>query len=122
MSRSFFLLTLALSLPVTAQCIKYGSFKSKGRVVKGLKPTGTLSEISGIVVSRHNEGVIWAHDDANNGPYLVALRGDGSLAQQYRVAGVVNRDWEDLSIGPGPVSGRSYLYIADTGSRIIETP
>ncbi len=115
MARSFFLLTLALSLPLTAQCITYGPFKSKGRVVKGLKPTGTLSEISGIVVSRHNEGVIWAHDDANNGPYLVALRGDGSLAQQYRVAGVVNRDWEDLSIGPGPIPGRSYLYIADTG-------
>jgi hypothetical protein len=110
-----FLLVLVLGLPLTAQCITYAPFKSKGRVVEGLKPNGTMTEISGIVVSRHNEGVIWAHDDANNGPYLVALRSDGRLAQQYRIAGVVNRDWEDLSIGPGPVPGRSYLYIADTG-------
>ncbi len=115
MIRSFFFLILVLALPLSAQCITYVPFKSKGRVVKGLKPKGTMTEISGIALSRHNEGVIWAHDDANKGAYVVALRGDGSLAQQYLIAGVVNKDWEDMAIGPGPVPGRSYLYIADTG-------
>ena len=30
------------------------------------------------------------------------------------------RDWEDLAIGPGPVRGREYLYIADIGDNLSQ--
>ncbi|MDX6692908.1 MAG: hypothetical protein QOF02_511, partial [Blastocatellia bacterium] len=33
----------------------------------------------------------------------------------WRVEGAKARDWEDISIGPGPESGRPYLYIGDIG-------
>ncbi len=33
----------------------------------------------------------------------------------FRVTGAQARDWEDISIGPGPQRGKSYLYIGDIG-------
>lgn len=108
--------TVALAMPAGAQCVSFGTFSPVGNVPTGLRPSGTLSEISGLVHSRHNPGVLWVHDDSGNGPDLVALRTDGSLAQHYVIGGVSNRDWEDIAIGPGPEVGRDYLYIAEIGN------
>lgn len=32
-----------------------------------------------------------------------------------KLKNVVNRDWEDITIGPGPEEGVNYLYVADIG-------
>ncbi|HEX6810067.1 MAG TPA: hypothetical protein VF384_00465 [Planctomycetota bacterium] len=96
-----------------------GTFTGQGTVPTGLQPSGTAAEISGIVASRHNPGVLWVHDDSANAAQLIALRSNGALARQYSLAGVANRDWEDIAIGPGPIAGRDYLYIADTGNNAL---
>ena len=31
------------------------------------------------------------------------------------LAGVENRDWEDIAVGPGPDASKSYVYVADIG-------
>lgn len=98
-----------------AQCVVWGPFRVTGTLPKNLPGRGVLSEVSGVVASRHNEGVLWVHDDGGHGPYLVALRRDGRLAQQYLVGGVRNVDWEDVALGPGPQPGRGYLYLGDFG-------
>ena len=32
-----------------------------------------------------------------------------------KLKNAVNRDWEDITIGPGPEEGVNYLYVADIG-------
>jgi hypothetical protein len=76
---------------------------------------GDLTEISGLVASRLNPGVLWALDDSGNGPDLFALDEDGNLLQKYTIANATNRDWEDLTIGRGSNPDEEYLYVGDFG-------
>ena len=73
-----------------------------------------VSELSGLVASRRRAGIWWGHEDSGAGPVLWALRGDGSLAGRWDVAGAAAVDWEDIAAGPGP-GGRPVLYVADIG-------
>lgn len=75
----------------------------------------TVKEISGVVESQRNPGVLWVHNDAGDGPFLYALSTEGTLLGTYEVAGATAQDWEDIALGPGPMAGVSYLYIGDIG-------
>jgi hypothetical protein len=107
---------LLLAAGAGAQCIGFQKFASQGKLQTGLQPAGTLEEVSGIEMSRTNEGVLWMHDDKGAGPYLMAVGIDGKLRQQYLLSGVLNVDWEDIAIGPGPQPGQDYIYIGDIGN------
>ncbi|ADB42707.1 hypothetical protein [Spirosoma linguale] len=76
---------------------------------------GLVDEASGIADSRTMAGYLWVEEDSGNPPQLTLLSHAGKLIGRLPVPGVVNRDWEDLAIGPGPQSGISYLYVADIG-------
>ncbi|OJW72958.1 MAG: PE-PGRS family protein [Spirosoma sp. 48-14] len=96
---------------------------------KGLDPTftvetvpqrvpvepGLIDEASGIADSQTIDGHLWVEEDSGNPPQLNLLSHAGKLIGRLPVPGVVNRDWEDLAIGPGPQVGISYLYVADIG-------
>ena len=77
-----------------------------------------LNEISGMAASTVNPGLFWVQNDSGNRPevYLV----DEHLAIKFTVAlkGVMNRDWEDIAVGPGPEPGKSYVYVADIGDNL----
>ena len=73
-----------------------------------------VSELSGLVASRRRAGIWWSHEDSGAGPVLWALRGDGSAAGRWDVAGAGAVDWEDIAAGPGP-DGQPVLYVADIG-------
>ena len=83
---------------------KVGSLKSKA-----------LDESSGLVASRSMPGKYWTHNDSGDGPFIYLISEQGELFGVWRVTGAQAIDWEDISIGPGPEVGRSYLYIADIG-------
>ncbi|MHC4741973.1 MAG: hypothetical protein ACYS8Z_08690 [Planctomycetota bacterium] len=74
-----------------------------------------LDEISGIAVSRKNEGIIWAHNDMGGNPNVYAMDIEGVHLGEYRLSDAYNTDWEDMAIGPGPVNDVNYLYIGDIG-------
>ena len=74
-----------------------------------------IAESSGLVASRTLPGAYWTHNDSGDGPFLYAFNTRGDSLATFRVAGANARDWEDISIGPGPQSNRSYLYIGDIG-------
>jgi len=96
---------------------------------KGLDPTftvetipqrvavepGQIDEASGIADSQTMDGYLWVEEDSGNPSQLNLLSHAGKLIGRVPVPGVMNRDWEDMAIGPGPQSGVSYLYIADIG-------
>ena len=74
-----------------------------------------IDESSGLVASRTSPGAYWTHNDSGDGPFIYALDTRGNTLGIFRVPGATNRDWEDISQGPGPQLGRSYLYIGDIG-------
>lgn len=75
-----------------------------------------LREISGIVVSRQNPGVIWAHNDSGDLARIFALKTDGTHLATFTLKGAQSIDYEDMALGPGPQPKTDYLYIADTGN------
>jgi hypothetical protein len=85
------------------------------RELSGLLEYDPIDEASGIAASRMNPGVIWAHNDSGDAPRLFAFDTAGKHLGVFDILGAKARDWEDMAIGPGPQSGRRYLYVADSG-------
>ena len=74
-----------------------------------------IEEASGLAASRKNRGVIWTHNDSGNENRIFALDSNGNNLAEYFLDGITNRDWEDITLGPGPDDSKSYLYIGDIG-------
>ncbi len=74
-----------------------------------------LTEISGAAASRTQPGVIWVHNDNGNDAAVYAVSSEGADLGRFPLANIRGRDWEDMALGPGPVDGRDYLYLADIG-------
>jgi hypothetical protein len=74
----------------------------------------TANELSGLVRSRSQPGLLWSHDDSGAGPVLFGLRADGRVAARPAVSGAQAVDWEDIAAGPA-ADGRPLLYIGDIG-------
>ncbi len=75
-------------------------------------------ELSGIAASRRNPGVWWVHNDSGNPVEVYAVGADGSDLGTFTLSDAANVDWEDVAVGPGPVAGTHYLYLADIGNSI----
>ena len=89
-------------------------------------PTGTVaasagSELSGIVASRAEPGVLWVHDDSGAGPQVYAIAEDGSLLATFELDAEAV-DWEDIAIGRAPGAQGWSLYLADIGDNAAARP
>ena len=73
-----------------------------------------LAEASGIVASRRNPGIFYAHNDGAQSS-LVILNSQAAFLGSLTLSGVSSVDWEDIAIGPGPSAGVNYIYIGDIG-------
>jgi len=91
-------------------CPVFAAGQALGRV-----QAPNLTEISGVAMSRKNPGVLWVHNDSGHAPELFALARDGHTLAQYALEGARNVDWEDVTLGPGPEPGASYLHVGDIG-------
>lgn len=81
--------------------------------LSGLVLAPQLDELSGLAASRAHPDTLWAINDGGNAPALYAIGNHGGLQATFRIAGVINTDWEDLAAFD--LDGRHYLLIADTG-------
>src|SRR5215203_6666373 len=109
------LVTLWLGLVVTAHALtqqrKSETYGPPASIA--ILQNNAVSESSGLVASRRTPGVYWTHNDSGDGPFIYAFDSRGEASGVFRVTGAQARDWEDISAGPGPQSGASYLYIGD---------
>jgi len=78
----------------------------------------SLNETSGLVASRAHPGVLWLHNDSGGTARLFATRDDGLALGVVEIEGAEALDWEDIAIGPGPIRGKSYLFIGDIGDNM----
>ncbi|MEZ0610928.1 PE-PGRS family protein [Fibrella sp. WM1] len=74
-----------------------------------------IDEASGIAESRSQPGTLWVEQDGGSPAELALLGHDGKIRGKLAIPNATNRDWEDLTSGPGPQNGLNYLYIADIG-------
>ena len=74
-----------------------------------------LDEISGIAASINNPGYLWAHNDSKNRAEVYLIDKKLNIAMTCKLRGVENRDWEDITVGPGPEAGKNYVYVGEIG-------
>ncbi len=79
-------------------------------VVTGRLAAPEATEISGLVISPTQPGVLWAHNDSGDRARIFALRSDGSLIASLDVPGAEATDWEEIAVGPD-----GDLLLGDTG-------
>lgn len=79
----------------------------------GVLANQAITEASGLAPSRLRDDVLWVLNDSGHDPLLFAIGTDGSDLGVVRIAGVHNRDWEDLA--SFRLQNRAYLLIADAG-------
>ncbi|WP_183557257.1 hypothetical protein [Mucilaginibacter sp. SP1R1] len=100
-----------------------GAF-AKHRLFDKKVQSGTLSskqmdEISGIAASSISPNIYYVHNDSGDTSRFFAITPDGKLKTTIYFNGTHKplgvRDCEDIAVGPGPVKGKSYVYIGDIG-------
>ncbi|MFD0763684.1 hypothetical protein ACFQZI_02380 [Mucilaginibacter lutimaris] len=79
-----------------------------------------MDETSGLVASALNPDIYYAHNDSGDTSRFFAMTPDGKLKTTIFFTGDKKerfgvRDCEDIAVGPGPVKGKSYVYIGDIG-------
>ena len=104
------LITLVLCHPLIAQVPSFGP-----RQDKGLIEFSDISEASGIATSKKNINVLWVHNDSGDSARIFAINNNGKHLGVYTIDNAGNRDWEDITTGPGPEADKNYIYIAEIG-------
>ena len=114
--RNFVLLVFSLAIVSCKLAVPgvYDAQFSSDPTVAPVAP-GQIDEASGIVDSRSQPGNVWIEQDSGSPAELALLGYDGVVKGKISVPGVSNRDWEELSIGPGPKDGTNYIYVGEIG-------
>jgi hypothetical protein len=76
---------------------------------------GVIDEASGIADSYTNANSLWVIQDSKQPTAVYLLNHNGQHGKKMFIKNVTNRDWEELAVSTGPVAGKNYLYIAETG-------
>ena len=115
MRRASVLILLTAIAPFLAGrcCLAVTSFAAG--VQTGTIQNSSITEASGIAASRKNANVLWTHNDSGNPAQVFAMTPAGTNLAAYTLTGTTNRDWEDISVGPGPTVGAQYLYVGEIG-------
>lgn len=94
----------------TVGCPLYDPPQSAGTVT-----AAAINEASGLVASRKQSDVLWLHNDSGDSARVFAIDTTGQLLGIFKLQGAAAQDWEDMALGPGPLPGVDYLYLADIG-------
>lgn len=74
-----------------------------------------IDEASGLAASRKTPGILYTHNDSGGQPIVYVINHKAMLAARIYLEGVKNRDWEDIAVGPDPVSRQSCVFVGDIG-------
>ena len=95
------------------QKVKFDSLYLAGIPV-GEIPNRDLEEISGLAFSQKHPNLIYVHTDSGGEAAVYLLDTQGQGLGKISLLGAANRDWEDISVGPGP-NGQSYVFVGEIG-------
>jgi hypothetical protein len=72
------------------------------------------NELSGVAGSQLNAGILYMHNDSQNTPVIIT-NAKGEDLGKIVLDGISTTNPEDICVGPGPASGKTYIYLADIG-------
>ncbi|MFT3707368.1 MAG: hypothetical protein QM817_06840 [Archangium sp.] len=99
---------LALAACAPPDCSEWSAAKKLGTF------DTELSELSGLVASRAQPGILYAHNDSGDSARFFATSTTGKTITEFLLStGATNVDWEDIALGPCPAG--TCVFIADTG-------
>jgi len=81
----------------------------------GIVEYDDLNEASGLAMSRRYTNVLWSHNDSGDESRIYAMSMQGKHLGIFQLKDIEAIDWEDIACGPGPVTGTSFVYVADMG-------
>lgn len=115
--RRFLWPVLILVLELAAYAQNKGENKT---YVSGRLKSDINNETSGIAASSVYNNIFYIHNDSGDMGRFFAIRPDGTLKGVYNFVpkgtiGYGVRDCEDIAVGPGPDSTKSYVYVGDIG-------
>jgi len=112
----FFALVLCLACGRQAQ----NDLFTKGEMLG--KVNIRLEEASGLVASVNNEGYYWTHNDSGHPAEVFLIDERAKIKLVCKLKEIKNRDWEDIAVGPGPIEGKTYVYVGDIGDNKAQYP
>ncbi|HVW62624.1 MAG TPA: hypothetical protein VHC48_21385 [Puia sp.] len=82
-----------------------------------------MDETSGIAASAAHPGYLYVHNDSGDSSRFFAITPDGQLKGIFYFKGDSSplgvKDCEDITLGSGPDSGASYVYMGDIGDNFV---
>jgi hypothetical protein len=84
-----------------------------------------MDETSGMAASSINKDIYYIHNDSGDTSRFFAITPEGHLKATYTFKGETTerlgvRDCEDIAVGPGPDTSKSYVYLGDIGDNRAE--
>lgn len=101
---------------ISAQSFSVDSIFSEGKAIRTINDPN-WSEISGLAFSLQFPNRIYLHNDSGGEPAVFFMDSLGVATGKVTLENAVNRDWEDIAVGPGP-KGKSYVYVAEIGDNL----
>jgi len=95
--------------------------------VTGQLQDRAMSETSGMAASGINNQLFYVHNDSGDSSRFFVIDAEGKLFNTvyYNANNTLRRsvyDCEDIAVGPGPKTGKSYIYIGDIGDNNFNRP
>ncbi|MBS1500595.1 MAG: hypothetical protein JST32_00935 [Bacteroidetes bacterium] len=92
----------------------------KSQDITGRLSNREMDEISGIAASGVNSGIYYVHNDSGDTSRFFAITPKGNIRSVIYFKGdpaepLAVHDCEDIAVGPGPATGKSYVYLGDIG-------
>ena len=79
-----------------------------------------IKEASGLASSRVNANVLYTHNDRGDDARIFAIRSDGKHVATLDLKSALHVDYEDIAVGPGPLTDTSYIYVGDIGNNLYK--
>ena len=87
---------------------------------RGTLDNPEINEASGLAASAVNPQMLWTHNDSGDTARIFLIDEKGHSKAEFYLRGIRNRDWEDISTGPGPEEGVSYIYLGEIGDNMAQ--
>lgn len=85
------------------------------QTVAGVLAAPDLKELSGLVASVSQPGILWTHNDSEKQGRVYAVDTAANLRALVELPATTVTDWEDIALGPAADASQTALYVGDIG-------